>query len=164
MTTTERRYIIDLCDTDGDDGLFPQIYSVAALTPDSLTFDEAKAQMAQYVAGLIAHWRSVGGGGPATVAGMPEVPVELVPGEIEHWEGIGRYWRDVTADGIEPRTVDCPDCNGSGRCQECGGKDSADCVVCEGSTVCIECGGAGQVDEDEKEPPEPYYAEPPSWS
>jgi hypothetical protein len=61
-------------------------------------------------------------------------------------------------------TIECPGCEGTGDCTECNGVNSDRCWACTGTGDCPECDGEGQVEEDEPEPPEPYYAEPPTWS
>jgi hypothetical protein len=54
---------------------------------------------------------------------------------------------------MEPDDYDdapCDNCDGSGRCPDCGGQDGADgtgrvCESCGGTGTCEECGGVGEM-------------------
>jgi hypothetical protein len=60
--------------------------------------------------------------------------------------------------------IECPGCEGTGDCAECNGEPLSGCDICSGTGECVECDGLCEIDEDDPEPPEPYYAQPPSWS
>ncbi|HEY3997538.1 MAG TPA: hypothetical protein VGO93_01650 [Candidatus Xenobia bacterium] len=55
-----------------------------------------------------------------------------------------RTWQ-VTLTPVDtvPKTVGCPDCNGSGKCSACTGSGHAVCQTCQGSANCTICGGSG---------------------
>lgn len=42
------------------------------------------------------------------------------------------------------KTIDCPDCSGSGNCSTCGGSEKVTCPVCEGNKECVSCNGTGR--------------------
>lgn len=42
------------------------------------------------------------------------------------------------------KTIDCPDCSGSGKCPTCGGSEKVTCPVCKGNKECVSCNGTGR--------------------
>lgn len=42
------------------------------------------------------------------------------------------------------KTVDCPDCSGSGICSNCNGDKKVTCTVCGGDLECVSCNGTGR--------------------
>jgi hypothetical protein len=47
--------------------------------------------------------------------------------------------------------IECPGCDGSGDCTECGGENSRGCDICLGTGDCVECDGSGEVVEDDEQ-------------
>lgn len=43
-----------------------------------------------------------------------------------------------------PKTIDCPECNGTGICPSCDGTKKVTCPVCEGELKCVSCDGTGK--------------------
>ena len=52
---------------------------------------------------------------------------------------------------MEPEESECPECNGTGACQFCGGSgedeglEDGQCGECDGSGDCDACGGTGKI-------------------
>lgn len=42
-----------------------------------------------------------------------------------------------------PEKINCPDCNGTGLCSNCGGNKQITCTVCDGNLECVQCNGTG---------------------